>query len=136
MRLGSIMAMIVSRLDNGTGAMKEEYTAIYNWYKRNENNIRGGDEDYKQASQRLIRALPPPTSVSDVEMKAVFHEILTMYLEWAYGETDGNMAMNEYAKKALSPLPEDERMRLSDLEIKALQKSRIWPYIRLGRKSR
>lgn len=50
---------------------------------------------------QLVRGLPDPQSITPLQAKAVFHEVLSGTLEWAYYIQDSHFPMNEYAFIAL-----------------------------------
>lgn len=116
---------------NAVLSRRMAYAALREWYQANESKLleKGGDPEgeYTRSSIALIRALPKSESVSEAEISAVFHHVLTMYLEWAYIESDGVMAMHEYAqigaKKSSS--------QLTDAEKDELKQSRLFPYLGL-----
>jgi len=62
------------------------------WYQANVAKFTAAN-DNKSQSARLsadyVRSLPPPESASPAEIEAVFKEVLTRRLEWAYHESDG-----------------------------------------------
>lgn len=106
--------------------MRNEYSKLRDWYQLNVEQI-GGDDDYPARSRRLIKILPKPEQATDLEVRAIFQEVLMGLLEWAYVESDGESAMNEYASEALSA-GGFERY-LNEDETNQLRKSRLWPYL-------
>jgi len=94
--------------------------------------LNGRKDDYIERSIRLIDALPEVSSISELEIRAVFHEVIKGLLEWAYHNSDGKYEMSEYVKLALEG--EDLTFRLSENDVEKLHSSWIWPNIkRLGR---
>lgn len=78
---------------------KEAYKFIKSWYSSNISLLRRklGESDYARKSEELVRALPPASKISKVEILAICLEVTRGYLEWAFHETDGNYKMAAYA---------------------------------------
>jgi hypothetical protein len=102
----------------------EAYNRIRTWYQANLQLLEGRADDYAIKSARLIRALPSTEKVTRAEIQAVFMHVITMYLEWGFGQSDGNLKMNEYVKMAVGP-----NFYLSDEQIEELKTSRLWPFL-------
>jgi len=108
-------------------AMGDAYARICDWYTRHVDDIPSHDPSYQQRSAALIRALPSPEEISDLEIRAVFEEVLSGFLEWAYVESDGEFEMGAYAKGALRCAGHPDR--LSDSEREKLIQSPLWRYL-------
>jgi len=106
----------------------EAYTAIRKWYQSNIGNILEENDNYNLASVKLIRAMPSPDLISDVEIQAIFMHVKAMYLEWGYNETDGIMTMSQYVDTSLN----GDTYLLSNDQKKELRHSRLWPYLGLS----
>ena len=100
------------------------YARIRDWYRANIDKIEVRGDAYAEKAAKFIRALPPVESATPVEMQAVFMHVMTMYLEWGYGETDGFYKMSEYVRMTVG-----SDFYLSDEQIGELRKSRLWPYL-------
>jgi hypothetical protein len=110
---------------------KKAYAAIRAWYQSHERELQRlaqRKDDYATRSKRLIDALPPVNGVNDLEIRAVFSEVLMGLLEWAFHDSDGKYKMSEYAKLALQA--EGSPFQLSEAESQHLMSSWIWPYIK------
>jgi hypothetical protein len=112
--------------------MSDGYTKIREWYKKNVDTISSREGDYAQRSARLIRALPSADAVSELEIRAIFQEVISGLLEWAYHEYDGHFKMASYASGAIESagLPR----WLSKAEQEELRESRLWPYLSFSQK--
>lgn len=106
--------------------MRNEYSKLRDWYQLNVDKL-DGDNDYSRRSRKLIKILPKPEQATDLEVRAIFQEVLLGLLEWAYIQSDGERAMHEYASSALSE-GGFERY-LNEDETNQLRKSRLWPYL-------
>ncbi len=112
-------------------SFKDAYTAIHNWYGSNVHLLAGRSDDYARRSVALINALPEASTLSDLEFRAVFGEVIYGLLEWAYHKSDGRYKMAAYAHAALEAaglsfsLSEDERA--------ALKASQLWTYLSFNR---
>ncbi len=78
----------------------EAYSAIRNWCQAHADTEEAVGLSAK--SKALISAMPDPAEATDVEMRAVFGEVITGNLAWAYRKTDGEHRMAEYAHAALN----------------------------------
>jgi hypothetical protein len=110
---------------------KKAYAAIRAWYQSHERELERlapRKDDYAARSKRLIDALPPLNRVNDLEIRAVFNEVLMGLLEWGFHDSDGKYKMSEYAKLALRS--EGLPSYLSEAESQHLVTSWIWPYIK------
>jgi hypothetical protein len=107
--------------------LAEAYMKIRGWYREHADSITVQDEDYRQRSQALIRALPTARTLTELEIRAVLEEVISGLLEWAYHQSDGDFKMAAYATKALESagLPK----WLSKDEIEQLRMSRLWPFL-------
>ncbi|MFZ5953631.1 MAG: hypothetical protein ACOYT8_00860 [Candidatus Dependentiae bacterium] len=106
------------------------YTAIRTWYKNNTIVIADREGEYFRASNSLINALPEPNNINEVEIIAIFSEVITGRLEWAYHHSDGKFKMAAYAHAALKTINRD--YSLSENEKHILSESRIWPYLTIS----
>lgn len=107
--------------------LAEAYARIRDWYTRHVDDVPGHDPSYRERSAALIRALPPAEAVSELEIRAIFEEVLSGLLEWAYVESDGRYEMAAYAKGALQHGGHPEWMPASDRE--RLIQSPLWRYL-------
>lgn len=73
-------------------SLADAYERIREWYSRNIALLRQkmGDCEYAKKSEGLIRALPPASQLSELEIRAVLGEVIYGNLEWAYHQTDGH----------------------------------------------
>jgi hypothetical protein len=107
------------------------YKAIRAWYVDHLPLIEWRTGHYYISSAALIRALPDERALSELEMRAVFAEVLAGLLEWGYSESDGRFRMVDYATAALrtagmlASLAPDER--------DALRTSVLWPFLSFNR---
>lgn len=109
----------------------DAYAAIRDWYRQNpppRSEEENYEDNYNRLSRVLISALPSPSKVSEVEMVAVFCEVIRGNLEYAYHADDGHYKMSAYAKAALETMSHDHLL-LSDSELWQLRESRLWPYL-------
>ena len=108
-------------------SLADAYDRIRRWYQANVDKVSSHDADYRHRSIALIRALPPSDSISPLEIRAVFEEVLTGLLEWGYRLSDLEFTMAEYAKAALEAagLP----IYLSEDDEGELRKSALWPLL-------
>jgi hypothetical protein len=81
--------------------------------------------DSGETSKHLIEALPPAGRISELEMTAVFREVICGRLEWAFQETDNKYEMGQYARAALR----NHGLEFSDEELATLRTSALWPYL-------
>ena len=111
-------------------SLTDAYLRIRAWYTSNVDNIKGGDEEYRAASQRLIQRMPDRASA--LEMRAVMAEVLTGLLEWGYGGSDTRFKNYEYAREAVEPFG---GYSLSPDELAELKRtSPLWPFFSWGRR--
>ena len=108
-------------------SLREAYVAIRSWYRNNTFELKTRDDEYAKASLALIKALPAVTSLSELEIRAIFAEVIAGYLEWAYHRSDGKYKMAAYVHGALETASYD--LFLSEEEKKHLRESRLWPYL-------
>ena len=104
--------------------MRDAYAKIRAWYQANTDKLDPG-ERYDAAALKLIAALPAPEDATDVEMFAIGWEVMAGLMEWAYVKTDGDKAMNAYAKQIV--MPGGERRQLGEVELDALKQSPLYP---------
>lgn len=102
----------------------DAYRAIRAWYRANLDKISGETSDYQRRSARLIRALPSEDALTDVEKRAIFKEVMSGLLEWAYVQTDGRHQMNEYVRLSVG-----DRWPSEKSDAQSLRRSRLWPYL-------
>lgn len=79
----------------------EAYEAVRSWYQNILEHINPDDSEYYRKSFELINALPSTNSISTLEIRDIFHQIISGKLEWAYSQSDGHNNMSEYAKSSL-----------------------------------
>jgi hypothetical protein len=103
------------------------YSRIREWYQSNIEKAVAQGDDYGNRSANLIRALPSADATSDLEKRAIFQEVISGLLEWAYNESDGEFKMYTYAKAAAEAAGLD--WRLSTEEREQLSTSRLWPFL-------
>ena len=110
---------------------KKAYIRIRAWYQSNKaelSRLAKRRDNYISRSVTLIDALPPVSSVTFLEIRAVFREVLSGLLEWAYHDSDGEYKMSEYAKLAFKA--KGLTQHLSEDELTQLATSWIWPFIK------
>jgi hypothetical protein len=90
-----------------------------------------GNPDYAKRSEELINALPAVDQLSQLEIRAVFGEVIYGHLEWAYHQSDGNYKMGAYAHGALETT--GLNWSLNEQEKKKLKASVLWPYLMISR---
>ena len=81
-------------------SVRERYRRLRAWYQANTPTVAAGNDNRAGAARRsadYVRSLPPPESASPAEIEAVFHEVQTRRLEWAYHDSDGHYKMAAYA---------------------------------------
>jgi hypothetical protein len=107
--------------------LTEAYARIRDWYTEHDDDTPGHDPSYQKRSAALIRALPSPEAISELEIRAVFEEVLAGLLEWGYVESDGRYEMAAYAKGALRSGGHPEWLSTADRE--KLTQSPLWRYL-------
>ena len=112
--------------------MAEAYSKISQWYKNNLDLILNKGDDYSRHSVELIKHLLPSDKINDLEIKAIFGEVIFGYLEWAYHKDDGEYKMAAYALSALDTAK--SKWYLEEKEKKQLKRSHLWPYLFINRK--
>jgi hypothetical protein len=90
-----------------------------------------GDREYGKRSEALIKALPPASALTDLEIRAVLREVVSGNLEWAYHDTDGQCKMSAYAHGALEAA--GLNCSLSESEEQELKGSKLWPHLMINR---
>mgnify|MGYP001054571199 CR=1 FL=1 len=108
-------------------SLKDAYSKIRRWYRANIKFLKNLNNDYGKRSLALIRVLPPTKIITDIEIRAIFGEVIYGNLEWAYHEDDGRYKMAAYAHGALEASGLD--WQLSENERKQLIKSVLWPHL-------
>ena len=108
-------------------SLRKAYVAIRSWYRNNAFELKTREDEYAKASLALIKALPDVTSLSELEIRAIFAEVIAGHLEWAYHRSDGKHKMAAYVHGALEAAGYD--LFLSEEEKKRLGESRLWPYL-------
>ena len=119
------MKLSNDKIPNGIKPI-EAYKKIRSWYQNNLSKL-DGTTSSGQRSIRLIQNLPSADVIQPVEIKAVFREVISGKLEWAYHQSDGEYKMSAYAKAALKTIGED--YSLSENESAELKKSTLWDFI-------
>ncbi len=109
-------------------SLQNAYSAIRTWYQHNVAVAQARGDAYGQASAALIQALPIAAALSDIEIVAVFREVIAGYLEWAYHQSDGQYKMAAYAHAALETI--GRSYPLTPEETQKLQSSVLWPFIK------
>lgn len=110
----------------------EAYKKIKSWYQNNLDHERlDKSSNYGKSSVMLIQNLPDPVSIKQVEIKAIFREVIAGKMEWAYHEADGDYKMAAYAKAALETV--GQTYSISEEEYEELKQSRLWKYITQSR---
>lgn len=106
---------------------RRAYAAARRWYLQNiDRPIASGDE-YRRASIEFVGALPEASLLSDIEISAVFREMIAGGLEWAYG-SDGGREVIEAARAASGA--EGRSYSLSPQELEQLQGSTLWRFMK------
>ncbi len=108
-------------------SFEDAYTAIRTWCRDNVDGIETAT-GLSARSRALIAALPEPADASDLEMRAVFAEVIGGNLEWAYRKTDGRHRMAEYAHGALDGAGITFEISDPD-EREQLRASLLWPHL-------
>ena len=110
-------------------SLAQAYEHIVRWYSENLSLLRQrtADGEYAGKSDALIKALPPASGLTDLEIRAVLGEVIYGNLEWAYHETDGQYKMAAYAHGALEAA--GLGWSLSEAERQELKDSKLWPYL-------
>ncbi len=103
------------------------YKAILAWYGGNLKRIQSKTDDYSRGSVALINALRQVSTLSDLEYRAIFGEVICGYLEWAYHQSDGRYKMAAYAFAALEAA--GLSFNLTEEEKTKLKPSVLWPYL-------
>ena len=111
--------------------LREAYAPIRAWYLLNLPMIEWRTSSYYTSSAALIRALPEPGDLSDLEMRAIFVEVLSGLLEWAYSESDRQFRMSEYACAALKPYGNSFTLTADERE--ELKASALWQHLSFSR---
>ena len=111
-------------------SIQEAYSSIRSWYQAYSEELasRRVDHTYAQKSIALIRALPEGIQLSDIEMKAVFFEVICGLLEWGYHESDGRYKMAAYAHAAIEA--HGGYIERSDNDTQRLKESILWPFFK------
>jgi len=90
--------------DEGFGpdgiSMRDAYAAVREWCTAHvdDSEVPTG---LGERSRALVAAMPAAQDATDVEIRAVFGELIGGNLAWAYRKTDGTHRMAEYAHAAL-----------------------------------
>jgi hypothetical protein len=108
-------------------SVADAYTAIRHWYQSNVSNVPDDNPDYARGATSLIQFLPPASTLSDVEQRAVLREIILGYLEWAYRESNGQYKMAAYAHEAFQVHGGSYLLTQEDNE--SLKASQLYPYL-------
>ena len=107
-------------------SLRDAYSAIRIWYQAHiDEPLKNGDV-YRKNSAPLVRALPATSEMSDIEIVAVFAEVIAGRLEWAYEKCGDKMAA--YAKAALET--KGRSYSLTPEETKELQTSDLWRFLK------
>jgi hypothetical protein len=109
-------------------SLTSAYESVRSWYRNHRNELENRDDEYGKASAALISALPSADAISEIEIRAIFSEVISGRLEWAYHRDDGSYKMAAYAKAALDAAGHGERW-LEKGETELLKESRLWPYL-------
>jgi hypothetical protein len=90
--------------DSGFGtagvSMRDAYAAIHDWVRSHVDDP-DTPTGLGERSRALVAAMPQVEDATEVEMRAVFGELIGGNLAWAYRKTDGTHRMAEYAHEAL-----------------------------------
>lgn len=109
-------------------SMREAYSAVRSWYIQNCTDLANRDDSYASQSESLIKALPSESSATDLEIQAVFGQVIGGLLEWGYHEDDGSYKMAAYAFAALKASGY-ETWLLNQADKEDLKGSPLWPYL-------
>lgn len=110
------------------------YDVLRNWYRQNidsamaEAKTQNPISNYMVRSSRLIQALPPSSSVSELEIRRIVDEVIAGKLEWGYWRENDQAYMISYARAILAILGV-EWGQYTESEKKQLQCSRLFPYL-------
>src|SRR5205085_9230711 len=84
-----------------TLTLEQAYDRVRSWYRENVKDIKDfkPNEFALNEAPLLIKNLPP--TLSKLEMRAIFQEVLDGILVWGRTGSDGNLRMESYARAAL-----------------------------------
>ncbi len=90
-------------------SLRDAYGKVRDWYRANAATIAqeqpaAGQPDFRPAAAKclpLVGVLPDVHHATELEMHAVFSEVIMGRLEWAYHKSDGAYKMAAYAHTAL-----------------------------------
>jgi len=102
------------------------YSMIRKWLKEKLKN----SQSIPNIDPAFILDIPPVSRATTLEKRAIFVEVISGNLEWAYHESDGDNKMSAYANAGLRGY----NFGFSQDEIELLKKSKIWPYLWMSRK--
>lgn len=105
----------------------EAYDLISLWFKSNINLAISRGDEFGNRSAELIKQLPHVSSITDLEIRAIFSELKDGNLEWAYHKDNGYYKIAAYVHAALETanLP----WSLTEAEIEKLKFSKLWNYL-------
>ncbi len=111
----------------------EAYKKIQSWYSANLALLKqsNASEDYKQKSAEIINALPPASSLNELEIRAILGEVVYGYLEWGFHQADEQFKMGAYAFGAFEA--GKVSYSLNPDEMQGLRGSKIWPFLMINR---
>ena len=119
--------MANSRGDFDGVSIRDAYDTIRTWYQQNIDTPLEVGDTYRQASRPFVCALPAASALSDVEIVAVFREVIAGRLEWAHG-AEGGVRMVEHTRAALKT--SGRSYTLTPEEKSRLETSVLWPFIK------
>ena len=111
-------------------SIAQAYSKIRDWYKENVFRVASRGDEYGRNSAALISALPTPRETTELEQRAIFREVMTGLLEWAYTESDSEFQMADYVRGATQAAGVD--WRLTEDEERELRRTPLWPLLTPG----
>jgi hypothetical protein len=112
--------------DKGVG-MRDTYATVRTWYQEHIDQPIAIGDHFRIASAPLVRALPEVARVTDVEVIAVFREVIAGRLEWAH-QVPGGREMTDRVRVALQRAGRSYSLTLEEEE--ELKTSVLWPFIK------
>ncbi|HJP93787.1 MAG TPA: hypothetical protein VJ875_17640 [Pyrinomonadaceae bacterium] len=107
-------------------SIQDAYSEIRKWYQANIDRPIDIGDTYRQTSVPFVRALPEV--LSDLEIIAVFREVIAGRLEWAHNALGDGPKMPERARAALRTI--GRSYSLTAEETDQLRTSLLWQFIK------
>lgn len=111
-------------------SLKEAYVLINLWLKSNIDLANASGDEYGRRSKELIKYMPHVSSITELEIRAIFGEVICGNLEWAYHKDNGYFKIAAYVLAAL----ETEKLfwSLNEEEMEKLKSSKLWNYLNIS----